>query len=44
MAKKMKKAAKSGKTAKRSVAVKNLKGKKAQSMKAGMTAVRRRLD
>jgi hypothetical protein len=44
MAKTMKKAAKSRKTAKKSVAVKNLKAKKAKSMKAGMTAIRRRND
>ena len=43
MAKTKKKAAKSGKTAKKSVAVKNLKPK-AKSTKAGMVAVRRRTD
>jgi len=42
MAKTTKKAAKSGKTAKKSVAVKDLKAKKAQSKKVGMVAVRRR--
>jgi len=44
MAKKMKKAAKSRKTAKKSVAVKNLKARKAKSTKAGMTAIRRRMN
>ena len=44
MAKKMKKAAKSGKTAKKSVAVKNLKAKEAKSTTLGMTAIRRRMD
>ena len=44
MAKTMKKAAKSGKTAKKPVAVKNLKAKKAKSKKAGIMAVRRRMD
>jgi hypothetical protein len=44
MAKTMKKAAKSGKTTKKSVAVKNLKAKGAKSAKAGMVAVRRRTD
>ena len=44
MAKTKKKAAKSGKTAKKSVAVKNLKAKEAKSMKAGMTSIRRRMD
>ena len=43
MAKKMKKAAKSRKTAKKSVAVKNLKAKKAKSTKAGIRAIRRRM-
>jgi hypothetical protein len=42
MAKTTKKAAKSGKAAKKSVAVKNLKSKGAKSKKAGMVAVRRR--
>ena len=44
MAKTMKKAAKSRKTAKKSVAVKNLKAKGAKSKKAGMTAIRRRMN
>jgi hypothetical protein len=44
MAKTKKKAAKSGKTAKKSVAVKNLKAKEAKLMKAGMTSIRRRMD
>jgi hypothetical protein len=43
MAKTKKKAAKSGKAAKKSVAVKDLKTKGAQSKKVGMTAIRRRL-
>ena len=44
MAKTMKKAAKSGKTTKKSVAVKNLKAKKGKSTKSAMAAVRRRMD
>ena len=44
MAKTKKKAAKSRKTAKKSVVVKNLKAKAAKSMKAGMTSIRRRMD
>lgn len=44
MAKTMKKAAKSRKTAKKSVAVKNLKAKGAKSTKAGMAAIRRRMN
>jgi hypothetical protein len=43
MAKTKKKAAKSGKTTKKSVAVKNLKAKEATSTKMGMTAIRRRM-
>ncbi len=43
MAKTMKKAAKSGKTAKKSVAVKDLKAKAPKSTKVGMTSIRRRL-
>ena len=44
MAKTKKKAAKSGKTAKKSVAVKNLKAKEAKSTKAKITSIRRRMD
>jgi len=44
MAKTKTKAAKSGKTAKKSVAVKNLKAKKGKSTKSAMAAVRRRMD
>ena len=43
MAKTKKKAAKSGKAAKKSVAVKDLRTKGAKSKKAGMTSVRQRL-
>lgn len=43
MAKAKKKAVKSAKTARKSVAVKDLAPKGAKSKKAGMTAIRRRL-
>jgi len=44
MAKTTKTAAKSRKTAKKSVAVKNLKAKEAKSTKVGMTSIRRRTN